>query len=198
MRVVHRTDPDTGDLLSIVQEQPNEQIDPKEAEQALVLLGEHGSQSSLDDPWHGYAFHVATAPEYLSLDELGAEHSYCHTVLHNGLSDPKAIPGFRVAYQFTTGEQECPWCGPCSGEEVKPEECKLCDGSQIIYWGDDWVGLVFAPIDPDVALVRVREILKLRDNDGALPSSEAIELGRLIADLDACATECRRLPEDWE
>lgn len=114
----------------------------------MVFLETWGSTTYPPTKWEGWGYAEENyAPEWLSKSDLdGVEPDMCVTVLHAGFSAPKAPVGYRVAYQWTVGERECPWCGPGTGNEHTRPSCELCNGDGLLYWGEDWQGVVFAPL----------------------------------------------------
>ena len=43
----------------------------------------------------------------------------------------------------SSGESECWWCGPGTGNEGDQSECKLCEGDGYVYLGDGWREVVY-------------------------------------------------------
>lgn len=184
---------------------PNAEEGWRDEQTAMVLMGCYGSQSSLDEAWHGYGYHCdAFVPDGFGDQCPGSD--WCHTVLHAGFSEPRVPAGYRLAVQFACGEHECPWCGPGTGEDDDgkgPEErrpdCKLCEGGGTLYWGENWSVCVFAPIDPDATLEAMRKLVAVRDNSGVMWNDQhGRELARLFADLDAYMTEGNEAPRGWQ
>ena len=130
-----------------------------QAEQAMVLLDTWGSTSYLPgrlqrkDPsgnncsW-GWAEHDY-APEWLERSELEPiRHDECITVLHNAFGDLHVPWGYRVAYRGVAGERACPHCEELSDDsedQQQSDRCKLCEGSRVVYWGEEWQVVVLAP-----------------------------------------------------
>jgi hypothetical protein len=171
----------------------------REAETALVLIGEHGSTTSTDEPWERWKWVMRdSAPDFLGRDSLqGADPWDCMTVLDFGLNgDPEAPIGWRLVYRCGAGERECPWCGPGTGDDddgKSPEErrpdCKLCEGDGVLYWGEECQICVFAPIDVDATLAELRTKVSER--------LDRCPVAQLFAALDAALTAGADLPKAW-
>jgi hypothetical protein len=113
---------------------------------AHIFLEEWGSTSYLPVRWKGYRYAITDyAPEWLSAEDLeGHEPDMCTTVLSVG--DLGAPKGFQRVYSYQVGEKTC----PCSvyrsfGLPHPKEKCPLCEGDGVLYWGEEWQVVVFAP-----------------------------------------------------
>lgn len=124
----------------------------RDNETAMVFLDTWGSTTYPPTPFDRWKWTEDGAPEWLSADDLSydqdeyVEKDECITVLDFSLSEPEPPTGYRLAYQYAAGERECPWCGCGTGEEHSRSECKLCEGSGYLYWGEECQVVVFAPL----------------------------------------------------
>lgn len=172
----------------------------RDARIAAVFIGTEGSTTYYPETWEAWK-HAETeyAPEFLhsELRSKGIDPESCVTVLDYDW-DLDAPRGYRRVYQFSAGEAHCPDCGNGTGNEGLRASCKLCDGDGLLYWGEECQVVVFAPIDPNATLKRLRELLERRDSVDALPESEAREFTRLFDSLDGYLTRSgSELPEGW-
>lgn len=49
---------------------------------------------------------------------------------------PDKARGKRKVYSYIASERSCPWCGDGTGEEDGREECDLCEGDGLLYYGE--------------------------------------------------------------
>ena len=119
----------------------------RDNETAKLFLDSWGSSSHPPEKWERWNYAETNyAPEFLSESDLGCDRDDCCTVLDFSLSEPEPPEGYRVAYHYPAGERECPWCGPGTGNEHDLETCKLCEGDGYLYWGEECLVVVFAPL----------------------------------------------------
>jgi len=169
-------------------------------ERAMVFLEQWGSTTYPPQQWERWRYAVTEyAPEWLDHESRkGCDPDSCVTVLDFTLADPVPPRGYRIVYQYQAGEKSCPWCGDGTGEESKRKECKLCEGDGLLYWGEECVVLVLAPIDLDETLTELREILTMRDSFGHLSVAESWRFTQLFDSLDGMLSrKGSELPSEW-
>jgi hypothetical protein len=184
---------------------------PEDMVRASIFLEYYGSSSHDPEQWHKWRYaETGYAPEWLSKDDLTddsqldfTDHDECVTVLDFSLSEPDPPEGWRVAYQYPAGEKDCPWCRPDNEpaedeHQLKRSECKLCEGDGLLYWGEECVVVVFAPLPtPEKWHAELVELLERRDNTGALTADESRRFFRVFEALNDLAIE-GKLPEEWK
>ncbi len=182
---------------------------PEDMVRASVFLEYYGSSSHDPKQWHRWRYaETDYAPEWLTKDDLSdgqldfSDRDDCVTVLDFSLATPEPPEGWRLAYQYQAGEKECPYCGDsyqgCDPPGPKREECKLCEGDGVLYWGEECMVVVFAPaMTADKAHTELIELLERRDNTGALTTDESRRFFALFEILNDWAIE-QNLPKDWK
>lgn len=128
-----------------------------EKEQALFLMGAWGSGESLDEePFKddeerefGYVI-TDYCPEWLN-HELPVEYRNHHggvvTILHNAFGSGPEVKGYKVLEIYATGEHNCPYKDVNEEEEGvdHTDNCPMCGGDNVIYWGEEWQVTVLVP-----------------------------------------------------
>ena len=117
-------------------------------EQALLFMDTWGSGDKIEEKsFHGYAYNIQDfAPEFVNgeLPER-CQHTFGGVVtllgIEGGTNDPESIEGYTLAYQYPAGEKRC----PCEDQEEHNEDCTICEGENIIYWGEEWSVFVLVP-----------------------------------------------------
>ena len=81
----------------------------------------------------------------LRCDGLGHQDREVRTAILECLfGEPDAPEGWeRIASFTSSGEAECWWCGPGTGNEDERDECKLCEGDGLIYLGEGYAEVIF-------------------------------------------------------
>lgn len=168
---------------------------------AMSFLETEGSTTYPPQRWESWGYaETDYCPEWLEreLRGKGIEPDSCVTVLDFSLSDPTPPRGYRVVYQYAGGEKSCPDCGDGTGNESERDNCALCEGDGLLYWGEECQVVVLAPIDSNAVLSELRAVLAKRDSLGHLTSADAWELARLIDSLDGhLSRKGSELPELW-
>lgn len=118
---------------------------------AMIFLDTWGSTSYPPTEWKGFRWSEDGAPEWLESSALdGHDSEACVRVL--SLDSSKAPEGWEEIYRYQCGEKECPDCNRRKDDQPeeyegqpKQSECTLCEGSGVVYWGEEWEVIVFAP-----------------------------------------------------
>ena len=98
----------------------------------------------------GIAYWYDGVPEYVTLDELGLDlDDDVRTALLCCIFGHPAPPAgwTQVTTYSSSGERECCWCGPGTGNEDddggEAQGCKLCENDGYLYLGDGWCEVVY-------------------------------------------------------
>lgn len=126
-----------------------------EAERIMCVFGLGGGELS-DEPWDGVCkYWYEGVPEYAEefgsarygsydTDEDGNLWEYRTALLNELYGYFDTPPGWeRLARYNNSGERDCWWCGPGTGNEDERDGCLLCEGDGYVYLGEGWGEVVF-------------------------------------------------------